>query len=256
MTAALIAMISTLFANFRFSLRIKTTAGAPASSKTNELTFNTADWTLYIGTGNDGQGNATGHKAIGGDAKADKAHGHAVTDVTGLQAALDERVSISTFVQTVNSKADLALTEAALGSLGQSVAGNRTAAEQANALRIAEINALRTTAEAKQAPATTLAGYGITDAASKADLALVAGIDATQAAALLALSTAANADEANILTLTVGLAAEKAARQLAETALNGTLTQVAGAAQTAQQVQDAIRAAFAAITVVSGGSAA
>jgi hypothetical protein len=227
MTAALIAMISALFANFRFSLRIKTTAGAPASSKTNELTFNTADWTLYIGTGNDGQGNATGHKAIGGDAKADKAHAHAVADVTGLQQALDARVLTSTFVNTVNTKADLDLTQAAIA--------------------------------AKADKATTLAGYGITNVYTKAEIeareALIAGIDANQAAALLALSTAANADEANILTLTTQLAAEKIARQTAEQALTASLNTFAGAAQTAQQVQDAIAAAFGAITVVSGGSA-
>lgn len=79
-------------------------AGAPSSLKSAELAYNMADNTVYIGYGDDGNGNATSVKPIGGDGTFAKLDSPALTGTpTAPTPAADDnstKIATTAFVQT------------------------------------------------------------------------------------------------------------------------------------------------------------
>jgi hypothetical protein len=231
---------------------------------TSELFYNHVDGVIYAGKGNDGNGKATSIVAVAGAAKADAVHSHAVAEIAGLAALLDGKPNQQWVVDSLNTKADLSLVQGQFAQLGVAIANEQTRATTAElAAKAAADNALAV-ASGKADKATTLAGYGITDTFTKAEViareALINGVDADQAAALasfsIALATQGTAEQNHAAALLANIAAEVTRAKAAEADAKATADAAkatADAAQTAAQVQAAIVAAFAQITVISGG---
>lgn len=82
----------------RIKRRVSGATGAPASLKSAELAYNMADNTVYIGFGDDGGGNATAVKPIGGEGTFAKLDSPVFTGtpVAPTQAADDNSTKIAT----------------------------------------------------------------------------------------------------------------------------------------------------------------
>jgi hypothetical protein len=162
--------IADFFKNNAVRFRLRAWTGGLATVLglilTNELSVRASNKQLYFGIGDDGTGKATELVQVGWD-KAD------ATATTLSFTQINDRVTAEITLARTNEQA------------------NATAA--ANAM---------TTAESKQAPATTLLGYGITDAYTKVDsdarlASTINGIHPEQIATLTAL-TAALASKENL----------------------------------------------------------
>lgn len=83
----------------RIKRRISGASGAPGSLKSAELAYNMADNTVYIGYGDDGSGNATSVKPIGGEGTfaklATTLSGYGITDAQPLDADLTAIAGLS-----------------------------------------------------------------------------------------------------------------------------------------------------------------
>jgi hypothetical protein len=244
----LIETIQTIFKNMRFRLRQRLTgaAGAPTDLLSGEQFLHHSEGNVYVGTGNDGNGNSTGQELVGGRGKANTVHSHAVADVTGLSDALAAKANQNWVTDSLNTKAGLAMTQQA----------------------IADVLAA---ANGKLSPSATIAGLGVTDVFTKAEViareALINGVDADQAAALAsfsaALATQGTDEQNHAAALLANIANEAQTARAAEADAKAraiAAQTTADAKLTTTQVQtlvnDAILAAFAGITSFSGGQVA
>ena len=88
----------------RIKRRISGAAGAPAALKSAELAYNMADNTVYAGYGDDGSGNATAVKPIGGEGTFAKLDSPALTGTptAPTQVSSDDSTKLATtaFVKT------------------------------------------------------------------------------------------------------------------------------------------------------------
>jgi hypothetical protein len=243
----MIETIQAIFKNMRFRLRSRLAgaAGAPTDLLSGEQFLHHAEGNVYVGTG-DNNGVSTGQILVGGNGKANTIHSHAVADVVGLSDVLAGKANQNWVVDTINTKADL----------------------QATADALATVTAL---ANGKLSPSVTIAGLGVADVYTKAqvdaEIASIHGVDAAQAAALAAFNAALltqGTDEQNhaaAMLANIATEAQTARAAEADAKARAMAAQVtADAKQTASQVQllvnDAIAAAFAGITSFSGGQVA
>lgn len=161
-------------------------AGAPASLKTAELAYNMADDTIYAGYGDDGSGNATSVKPVGGDGTFAKL---ASPTFTGSPAAPTQTLSDnSTLIATTAFvKGQNYLTTNATITVSGDASGSGTTAitltlansgVSAGTYKSVTVDAKgRVTAGTNP---TTLSGYGIVDAQPlDADLTAIAALSGT-----------------------------------------------------------------------------